>query len=234
MKKIKISAEAAYVLSLLLISFAVAMTSAADLGVSMIVAPAYILSLRFPALSFGQAEYVIQGLLFVLLCLWMGRVRLIYLVSFATCLVYGALLDFWRGLIPVFAPGVVLPMPVRIVFLLLGMLLTTLAVALSFKAYIYPQVYDFFVKGLVECRGYSQRKFKTAFDMCFLLTALLMTLLFFGRLKGIGVGTVLMTVCNGTLLSFFSSLLDRRCVFSPRLPALASAFSLREGGKKDP
>ena len=44
MKKIKIYSEIIYLLSIIIISFSVAMLSAVDFGISMIVAPAYILS----------------------------------------------------------------------------------------------------------------------------------------------------------------------------------------------
>ena len=64
-KKIKVPSEAVYVASCVLLALAVAMLTAADFGVSMIVAPAYILHLKLGFLTFGQAEYVIQALFFV-------------------------------------------------------------------------------------------------------------------------------------------------------------------------
>ena len=60
-KKLKIPSEAVYILAVALLSLAVAMISAANFGVSMIVAPAYLLSLKLEFLTFGQAEYVIQA-----------------------------------------------------------------------------------------------------------------------------------------------------------------------------
>ena len=227
MKKLRLSCELAYVLAQILIALAVAMTSAADLGVSMVVAPAYLLSLRLP-LSFGQAEAVVQGLLFVLFCLWMGRGRLRYLVSFGTCLFYGAVLDLWRSAVPWLRAGAALTQGQRAVLLLLGMVLTAFSVALSFRAYVYPQVYDFFVQGLCLRRGYSQARFKTLFDAACLALALALSLLFFGRIEGVGWGTVLMTACNGMLLGFFSGLLDRYAEFFPRFPRLAAMFALEE------
>ena len=49
--KIKLSSEATYVAAIILLSFAVAMLSAADFGISMIVAPAYLLSLKTGVLT---------------------------------------------------------------------------------------------------------------------------------------------------------------------------------------
>ena len=55
MKKIHIHSETLYIAAVVLLSFAVAMISSTGFGVSMIVAPAYILSLKVGWLSFGQA-----------------------------------------------------------------------------------------------------------------------------------------------------------------------------------
>ncbi len=95
-RKLKIPSEVVYILAVALLSLAVAMLTAANFGVSMIVAPAYLLSLKLEFLTFGQAEYVIQAGLFVVFCIAMRGFKIVYLSSFATCLVYGAALDLWR------------------------------------------------------------------------------------------------------------------------------------------
>ena len=232
MKKRNLSGELAYTLSILIMSLSVAVVAAADFGVSMIVAPAYILSLKIPALTFGQCEYIVQGLLFVAFCLLMGRVKPLYFTSFLTCLLYGAALDLWRALIPALNPAVTPPgsmaMPVRIVYFAAGTLVTALAVAFCFKTYLYPQVYDFFVKGVSQHFRLDRTKFKTAFDGSCLMVSVLMTLLLFGGFRGIGVGTLITTCVNGPLIGFFDRWLDRHFTFEPRFPALARRFSLEE------
>lgn len=93
MKKNKISGEVTYFIAIILLSLAVAILSAADFGISMIVAPAYLLSLKTGVLTFGQAEYVIQAGLFIVLCIILRKFKFVYLFSFATCLIYGLVLD---------------------------------------------------------------------------------------------------------------------------------------------
>ena len=62
--------ELAYVLGLVIMAFAAAFTEKADFGMSMVVAPAYILHLKlsefWPWFSFGVAEYVFQGVLVII------------------------------------------------------------------------------------------------------------------------------------------------------------------------
>ena len=68
MKKLKLPSEVVYLAAIVLLAFSVAMLTSVDFGISMIVAPAYILSLVVPNFTFGQAEYVLQAILFVLFC----------------------------------------------------------------------------------------------------------------------------------------------------------------------
>lgn len=228
MKKIKICSEAVYVIAMLCISFSVAMVSAADFGVSMIVASAYVISERAAFLTFGQAEYIVQGLLFAVFCILMGRVRLTYFCAFLTSVLYGALLDMWRAVIPHFNPSLFAPgsmhVALRIAYFTLGMFMTAFAVALFFKTYICPQVYDYFVKALSEKYGVKCTKFKACFDAGCLVTACALSFVFFHRLVGIGIGTVIMTILNGVIIGAFGKLLDKTVEVKPLFPKLAVKF----------
>ncbi len=205
--------EVAYVLSIILISFAVAMTATADLGVSMIVAPAYILSLKIDFLSFGLAEYVVQAVLIILLCILLRKIKPIFLFSFFTCIVYGLALDLWRTIIPLFNPVITNPATIelwqRILLFVGGAVLTSFSVALSFKTYLYPQVYDFFVQKITTSFNIKLSLFKTIFDFSMLALAVILTLVFFGGFRGIGVGTIVLTCINGYIIALFSKLLDK-------------------------
>ena len=71
MKKVTFSTELAYILGLTLIAVGVVFMEKANFGVSMIVAPAYILfrflSNYLPFFTFGMAEYILQALLIIFL-----------------------------------------------------------------------------------------------------------------------------------------------------------------------
>lgn len=229
MKKIKIPSEIVYFISIILLSLAVAILTSVDFGISMIVAPAYLLSLKLGFLTFGQAEYVIQAVLFILLCILLRRIKAVYLTSFLTCLIYGFVLDLWR-LIPCFNPDVTAPgsmsIPLRVVLFVVGVTLTSFSIALCFKTYLYPQVYDFSVKAVTARYRLKLSVCKTAFDCGCLVAALIMTFCFFGKLEGIGVGTLIMVAVNGTLIGFFSKILDKTVESSPIFPKFAAHFSL--------
>ena len=114
-------AEAAYVTGIALLAFGTALMTVANLGLSMVVAPAYLLHLKlseiWPAITFGRAEYIVQVLLLVGLCVALRKFRPYFLFSFFSAIFYGAILDLFL-LLP-FPP---LALPGRIAFYLLGIL----------------------------------------------------------------------------------------------------------------
>ena len=230
MKKITLPDEIVYLAATVLLALSVAMLTAADFGISMIVAPAYILSQKLGFLTFGQSEYVIQSVMFIVFCVLIKKVKAVYFSSFLNCLVYGAILDGWRALVPLFNDTVTAPgsmdLPLRLVLFAVGMVMTSFSIALFFKCYLYPQVYDFFVKGISRHFGIDRTKFKLIFDASCLLVGCAMTLLLFGKFVGIGVGTLIMTVLNGRLIGWSSAWLDKHIELKPLLPRLAKQFEL--------
>lgn len=228
MKKIRVSNELIYVLAVIVLSFATAMLAAADLGMSMVVAPAYIVSLKVKALTFGQAEYIVQGMLFILFCVLMKKARRLYFFSFVSGFIYGVVLDFWRMVIPRFdperfAPGS-LPLSIRIVYFIVGFLLNSLGVALYFKTYFYPQVYEFFVKGISRQFKIALPEFKIRFDMTCLVIAIVLSFSLFYGLVGIGVGTVVLALGNGALIGFYGRWMDRHLDTWDRWERLSERF----------
>ena len=128
-------------------------------------------------------------------------------------MVYGAILDLWRKIVPLFNPAITdfsaIPITTRILLFVLGEILTTISIAIFFRTYIFPQVYDFFVKCISEKFELNKSKFKIIFDYSFLALAIVLSLVFFGKIKGIGIGTVVIVLVNGVAIGFFGKIFDR-------------------------
>lgn len=227
MKKPVFYTELSYVLGLVIMAFAAAFTEKADFGMSMVVAPAYILHLKlsqiWPWFTFGVAEYVLQGILVVVTVLVMRKFKLSYLFSFATAIIYGTLLDF--------AMAVIVPLPdsafaIRVVWYLLGTVLCSLAVSLFFHTYISPEAYELIVKELSRKFNRDINKVKTAYDCFSVVLGIVMSFSFFGFgvFEGVKLGTVICAFVNGFLIGRFSKLLERRFDFQNRF-ALEKYFS---------
>ena len=119
----------------------------------------------------------------------------------------------------------------RILFFAMGMLINSLGVALFFQTYLPLQVYELFVTGIVERFGWKLHRVKTCFDMCCCLSSVILSLVFFGRLRAIGVGTVVCALFSGTLIGLYTKVMHRYIDFSPAFPKLY-AFFRKDAGKQ--
>ena len=220
MKKIRMSREMAYLLGLLIMPFAVAFTVRADLGMSMVSAPSYIISQKIGIISYGTTEYLFQALFLILMCVIIKKVRLSYLTSFLTAIVYGYLLDF-AVYVTQFIPADSLF--VRIPLLILGMLMTSLGVAFFFNTYLAPCAYDFFVRVVGHEKKLDMRKWKLSFDFSMLVLSVALSLILFRKFIAISYGTIIMAVFNGHIIAFFSNTMQKHIDFFDRFP-LAKYF----------
>lgn len=220
MKKKTFYTEAAYIAGIAALAVGTALMEAADFGVSMIVAPAYLLHLQLsqtlPFFTFGFAEYTIQGLLLIAMCLVLKRFKVSYLFSFATALIYGTLLDLSMLVAALIPTGSVI---VRIVCFFGGFLMCTAGVSLLFHTYISPEVYELFVKELSEKFGVDLYKFKTGYDCMSLVAAIVLSFVFFGfgHFEGIGWGTLVSAALNGFLIGRFTVIFEKRFEFADGL-----------------
>ena len=223
MKKIRKTGEITYILAVILTCLGVALMTKANFGLSMVVAPAYILSQKVEFLSFGMAEYVVQTLLLIVLFCAVRKFEWRYLLTFAAAIVYGAVLD----LIVLLTDAYTVPESIllRCVLFAVGLLICDAGVALYFKSYLPPCCYDMFVRELSDKLSLYQPRVKITYDVSSFLCAVAMSLIFFGGLRGIGVGTVVCVLVNGFLIGAYGKLFSKFTDFSPALPRVYRAIS---------
>ena len=211
--------EAAYAAGIIILAFGTAIMATADFGVSVVVAPAYLLHLKlsqfFPFFSFGMAEYVLQAMLLMLMILVLRRFRGYYLFSFVTAVFYGLVLDATMKLMVRF---VLEDMLTRIIFYLIGILCCSGGVALLFHTYIALEVYELLIKEVAEKYHFNINHVKTVYDCTSCVIAIAMSFLFFGmfHFEGIKAGTILCAPINGWLIGKWSGLYERRWTFQDR------------------
>ena len=213
--------EAAYAIGIAILAIGTAFMALADFGMSMIVAPAYVLHLKIseylPFFSFGMAEYVLQAVLILALALIQRRFKKSYLFSFVTAVLYGFLLD-GAVLAVSFLPFTSIIF--RVFCYVFGLLLCTAGVALLFNTYISPEAYELFVKEISEKLRMPLSKFKTIYDCTSCLIAILLSLAFWGisDLRGVNWGTIVCAVVNGWLIGRMDVLFHHTFEFRDGLP----------------
>ena len=115
---------------------------------------------------------------------------------------------------------------VRILMFIIGAALTAFSVALFFKTYFYPQVYDFFVKAVSQKYNIRLAVFKTIVDLSCLTASIIMTFCFFGKIVGINWGTLVIALFNGTVIGLFSNMFDKYFTFPPFFKKFSTYFAL--------
>ena len=221
MKKTMLYTELAYVLGMVGLSLSVALMTRADFGVSMVVAPAYLLYLKLnpvlPFFTFGMAEYTLQAALLLCTILTVKKFRPYFLFSFVTAVLYGFLLDGWMLLVQRFpAENIAL----RCLWYVLGLGLGAVSIACFFKTYIAPEVYELLVKELALKLSKPTHRVKTVYDCVSCAVAVVMSFAFFGlwRFEGVKLGTVICALVNGWLIGRFTALYEKGFDFRDGLP----------------
>lgn len=220
MKKSVFYTELAYVLGLAALAVGTAFMEKADFGVSMVVAPAYLVYLKLsqilPFFTFGMAEYTLQIFLLAALMVLLRRVRLPYFFSFLTALVYGRLLDLSMAAVALLPPWGTVP---RLGLFGLGLLLCAAGVSLLFHTYIAPEVYELFVKEVSAKYGVDIHVFKTGYDCVSCLAAVILSFAFFGlwHFEGVKLGTILCALVNGRIIGTCSRFFEKHWEFQDGL-----------------
>jgi uncharacterized membrane protein YczE len=234
MKKLSRSSELLWLLGILFVALGVALCSKADLGVSMIAAPTFVIqeavSPLWSGFSVGVVEYLVQGMVLIILCITVRRFNWRYLLAFAVAVVYGYTMNFFLWILG----GISLDAAwLRWVMLLVGDVLVAFGVACFFHTYMPLQVFELFVAELADRYKLNIHRVKTVFDLTLLALSVSLALILFGDIgsfdwgsvgyssfHSIGLGTLVTTAINSPLISLMSRLIKRICDPSARFPKL--------------
>lgn len=216
MKKPVFYSEIAYPVGVLLLALATALMERGGLGMSIVVAPAYVVHLKLAEFwsffSFGMAEYLLQGLVLILTLVLVGRVRIAWVLSFGTTILYGLALDGFMAL----TAGMPSTLWVRIFIYVFGFALCVTAVGFMLHSYLPPSAYDLYAKLMTAKTGRPLSVIKTTYDIASLIVAVVLSLWFFGEIRGVGIGTVGGALLGGICIRWMMVLQDRLFDFRDR------------------
>ena len=240
MKKIKKASELLWLFGIIFVALGVSVCSKADLGVSMIAAPAFVIyesvAPLWSGFSVGMVEYLVQGALLIVMCFVVRKFDWRYLLGFGVAVLYGYALNFFLWVLS--------DLQVRSVFgrwllLLAGDTCTAFGVACFFHTYMPLQVFELFVTETTNRFGLNIHKVKWTFDMALLAVSITLALNLFGDVKtfnwstigytsfhSIGLGTLVTTAINSPIISFMDKLISRIFEDKPRLPKLEEKLKL--------
>lgn len=220
MKK-KFYTESAYVLGLVFLALGTALIARGDFGMSVVVAPAYIIYLKvsesLPFFTFGMSSYLFQGVLLLLAALIRKKWKRSYLLTFCSVVLYGFLLDGITLAVALLPAGELWQ---RILWYFGGQIIACGGISLLFHTYLPMQGYELFVKELADTFGWNLYRCKTGYDCVNGLIAVGLSFAFFGfgQLRGIHWGTLLTAGINGWMISRWTKHFQRFYDFTDRFP----------------
>jgi len=219
-------AELAWLLGTALCAFGVVLCTKANLGLSMMAAPPYIIhvavSKTFPWYTQGTSEYIWQAALLLLLCLLVKKFRFKYLLSFATAVFFGLVIDGWLW---VFGGSSSFDsMAVRVIAFVIGELSISLSVAFVFRTYLPPQIAECLVMEVARHYNVPQTKIKQINDISCLVLSFALSLILTKGFTGVGIGTIVISFINAPLIKQWGKLLEKIFVFDEMFPKLKAKF----------
>ena len=212
--------ELAYVFGMVILALGTAMMERADFGMSMVVAPAYLVHLQIskavPAFTFGMAEYCLQAVLLIGIAMIARGRKIKYVLSLGTAVSYGFTLDLAIRIIGMIPSGAFVG---RIVLYVFGMGFCAVGVSLFFHTYLPPEAYELFVKEVSVKYATDIHKTKTVYDCCSCFLAVLLSFFFFGfgHFEGVKFGTVICAALNGSWIGMCSKMMESKFCFKDAL-----------------
>jgi len=196
------------VFGLFFIAIGVAFTKTAELGVSPISSVANVLSLRFTFLSIGN------WLIFTNCLLILGQImilrrkfKLFQLLQIPLSFLVGYFTDFGMGLVS-FIP--VRGYSSRLIFVVIGVIILGLGIALAVIANVIMNSGEAFVKAISDTIHKDFGSVKVAFDISWVVLAVVLSMfLFDGKIVGTREGTFIAAVCAGFVVKFFTKIMKK-------------------------
>ena len=206
-----ISGELALILVVIMNSFGVVLMLYSGSGISAISSVPYAFSEVIKNISLGTFTYIFHSLLVLVLMILRRKFVGEYLFSFVIGFCFGKFVDIhaaWINYLP-------LTITSRIIYFIMSYFIISFGIALSNRCGLPIIPTDLFPRELSNIIKVSYSKIKIICDLTCLLTTAVLTFIFLGHVKGLGIGTVFAAFTMGKAVDFIGKILDKKLEFVP-------------------
>ena len=185
----------------LLNAFGVALITKAALGTSPISSLPYVLSFRFP-LTLGQFSFF-MNMVFILgqILLLRKKFQPIQLLQIVVNVVFSSFIDVSMDLLSWLEPD---SLPVKAAALLAGCAVLGFGISMEVAPKVLMVPGEGIVQAIAAVSGWRFGTVKVNFDAVLVALALLLSLLFFHRLQGLGAGTIVSALLVGRFVNIYT------------------------------
>ena len=192
-----------YILGLLLMTFGIALSSRAGIGVAPISTIAFAGSQLTP-LTFGMCSSAFHGLCFAAQLILTRKLTVITLLQIPAVYVFGLLIDLFVSLLQFPAPPLILAVPLMVV----SILIFSLGIRIIIGSDLVLPPPDSLVVLIGEIAGWPMSKAKLIFDVAVVSLSASLTLIVLGdALLAIGIGTIICVLMTGPSIGFYQKIL---------------------------
>lgn len=218
-----------YVIGLLILAMGLTLNTKAGLGVSAIISVSESISLIFN-LNFGNvtlvlyAVFVVIELILHLISGWKKKknspealvhanrasrkyIFLVDILQFPLSIAFTRFLNIFSAILPDFPEGDGNTLPViimRVIVLIIAIMLTGIGAAATLNMRLIPNPGDGIVQAIADTIHKNVAFTKNCFDVVNITISVVISLVFAGRLRGVGIGTVLAVVGVGRAMAVFN------------------------------
>ena len=189
----------AYIIGIPMVAFGMALYAKSAMGTAVMSSLAYVLSGKWTIFSFGVWTYLVQGLVMLTMIFIIRRVQMDYLFSFASSVVVGYLIDFFLYClrdIPVTA------LHMRIFLYVAAYVILTIGVGALMLTRLPIPPFDLFLREVSRHKNISIQVVKLRLDIIVLILSFTLSLVMYGGLEGIGIGTFIAAITNGPTIQW--------------------------------
>jgi uncharacterized membrane protein YczE len=210
-----------YIMGLLVLALGIILNTKAGLGVSPIISVSYSIS-TILSLNFGNMTLVLYSL-FVIIEMVLhtfnyykskqgrGNLKVILIkdiLQFPLSLVFTRFMNLFSAMIPAYdspnAGTFYGSFAGRIVVLMIAIVLTGIGAAISLNMRLIPNPGDGIVQAIADTLKIGVGLTKNGFDLMNITITIIVSLVFAGRLIGVGLGTVLAVIGVGRVIAVFN------------------------------
>lgn len=189
----------------------------ANFGISANSSLPYVLSIALPIFTNGIWNTIVQ-------CFWlfisMAAIRIIkpgYFLSFLLAFIFGLMLDSFAVLFTAWREDMVF----RIIYYTAGFLISSVGISCLMVSGMPLMPFETVVRALTAYKGITIRRARTSMDLTNLTAALALSLIFTGRMTGVGLGTVLSALFMGSFVGKITGSLNEVLIIKPHFSWLS-------------
>lgn len=184
-------------------SFGIALITKGALGTSPISSLPYVLCLRYTAFSFGATTFVVNlAFIAVQAALLRRDFQPVQLLQVPATVVFSWFIDLSTSLLGLFEADA---LPVQLACVVLGCAVLAFGICVEIAPNVLFLPGEGAVRAIAALSGARFGTVKICFDLGLVAVALALSFVFFGGIRGMGLGTVVSAVAVGKIVNLFNT-----------------------------